>query len=229
MPWPRSRNTRPGGRQLRHPQPQRRSVSVATETSPPSTAVVTGSGLRVQILSAPFESWCGQDADDEIQIAGRSAARRRGRPRRRRGRARHPCTPAGIRTSTVRSAPVADRSSAAASSRERLFEREVDWRARRRARAGRAPRAAPAAAPPAAPPKNVWKKSENGLRVAEHLLHFVGRHRPVGRAARPPAGAARPPPAGPPGGGVSRRRASWRRARRTSAASPGRRGPRAPR
>ena len=64
-------------------------------------------------------------------------------------------------------------------------------------------RGAPAPAPrarragvarPAAPPKNVWKKSENGIVVAEHLPHLLLGHRAEAAAGAPPPTCTFQPP-----------------------------------
>ena len=146
---------------------------------------------RVEVAALALELRMRREPDAQVQIAGLARRRIPCSPSPA-TRTREPSpTPAGIRTSTRARVAVVLDARAGASRRDTRPRATARSRARRRgpargaAAAARAPRRR-RSSPPPPPPKNVWKKSENGLLVAEHLAAFL----PASSCGSRPAAAA---------------------------------------
>ncbi len=177
--------------------------------------------------ATPLEPRVRQHADDADRDR---PARRRRRRRALAGdaRTRAPSlTPAGMRTSTVRSVPsLGDRRARRVVPGERLFERQIDGAFDIAARAGRAARAAPALRPAACAAEERVEEIGERIAVRRTSPAFL-RASSCGRSRRPARRCRRSPTSRSTGRRARRRRllvqrASWRRARRTCGASPDR-------
>ena len=190
MPWPRSRNTRPLGVSSGHFQPERRSGQRRHAISPPSTAVVTGTGTRdVEILPRRSNTRVRQ----EVHASDRD--------RRRPAAGARFALAGGADPRAVLDAggdPDVDRarlSVAAGSTSRRVVPLNASSSVRSTGCSNRGPRRGRGARParrgrsarrrPATAEERAGRSPRTDRRVAEHLLHLFGRHRAVAAAAGP--------------------------------------------